>query len=190
MIKKYLIDIILKLELYKIFFFKKLFGISYVSYSLTKCFKYNISHILRKYGAKIGVDNNFIEGIIVDNLYKNGSNIAFKNLIVGNNTYIGKGVFFDLAEQIVIEDSVVIGAKATFLTHWDVGNRAMSRYYKRKTGKIVIKNSSWIGANVTILQGVTIGEFAVVAAGSVVLEDVPPYSLYAGNPAKFKKKIK
>ncbi len=51
-------------------------------------------------------------------------------------------------------------------------------------GKIIIEDEVWIGANVTILSGITIGKGAIVAAGSVVTKDVPPYSIVGGNPAK------
>ena len=55
---------------------------------------------------------------------------------------------------------------------------------------ITIGNDVWIGGHSTILPGVTIGDGAVIAAGSVVTTDVPPRSLVAGNPAKVKKEIK
>ena len=54
---------------------------------------------------------------------------------------------------------------------------------------VVIQDKCWIGFNVIILKGVTIGEGAVVAAGSVVTKDVAPYTLVAGNPARFIKDL-
>lgn len=54
---------------------------------------------------------------------------------------------------------------------------------------IVIGNHVWIGSNATILQGVTIGEWAVVAAGAVVTKDVPPFAVVGGVPAKIIKTI-
>jgi galactoside O-acetyltransferase len=59
-----------------------------------------------------------------------------------------------------------------------------------KRAKICIKDNAWIGFNSIILKGVTIGEGAVVAAGSVVTKDVPPYTLVGGNPAKTIKQLK
>ncbi len=53
----------------------------------------------------------------------------------------------------------------------------------------MIKDKTWIGMNSIILKGVTIGKGSVVAAGSVVTEDVKPYTMVAGNPAKYIKKI-
>ena len=55
--------------------------------------------------------------------------------------------------------------------------------------KIVIKDKAWIGFNSIILKGVTIGEGAIVAAGSVVTKNVPPYTVVGGNPAVFVKKV-
>jgi acetyltransferase-like isoleucine patch superfamily enzyme len=56
------------------------------------------------------------------------------------------------------------------------------------TAPIVIEDESWIGANVVVLAGVTIGKHSIVAAGSVVTKDVPPYSVAVGNPARVLKK--
>ena len=52
-----------------------------------------------------------------------------------------------------------------------------------------IKRGAWVGANATILPGVTVGEYAIVAAGSVVTKDVPDYAVAAGNPAKVIKTL-
>ena len=52
---------------------------------------------------------------------------------------------------------------------------------------IIVKNDVWIGANATLLDGICVGEGAVVAAGAVVTKDVTPYSVVVGNPAVFKK---
>lgn len=59
--------------------------------------------------------------------------------------------------------------------------------YLRTKGPIIVGNDVWIGTRATILSGVTIGDGAVVAAGSVVSKNVPPYAIVAGNPAKFVK---
>ncbi|QFT08590.1 Putative acetyltransferase [Vibrio sp. THAF190c] len=57
-----------------------------------------------------------------------------------------------------------------------------------KQGPIVIENDVWLGASCIILTGVTIGEGAIIAAGSVVTKSVEPYSIVGGNPAKLIKK--
>jgi acetyltransferase-like isoleucine patch superfamily enzyme len=58
------------------------------------------------------------------------------------------------------------------------------RYQPCTTSEIVIGDACWIGANVVITAGVTVGKYSVIAAGSVVTKDVPEYSIVAGNPAR------
>lgn len=58
-----------------------------------------------------------------------------------------------------------------------------------KTAPITIKDGVWLGAHTTVLKGVTIGDRSVVGAGSVVTKDIPADELWAGNPARFIKKI-
>ncbi|MES2140178.1 MAG: sugar O-acetyltransferase [Bacteroidota bacterium] len=106
----------------------------------------------------------------------------------GKNTKIGKNVFinFDCTfldlGGITIEDNVMIAPKVSLLTEGhpvSVSNRRTLT-----TGKIIIKKNAWIGANATILQGVTIGENSIVAAGAVVSKDVPDNTIVGGIPAK------
>jgi len=176
-------------EFVKIIFLQKILGFEYVVKKLFNCNKSNISKILKFYGANIGEKNNFKEGLIIDNANLSSRKNLFSNIKIGNNCYIGKNTFLDLANKITIEDEVVISAKVTILTHEDVGNRVMQKYYKRISAPVKIGKGSWIGANVTILAGVSIAEYCVVAAGSVVKDDIESFSLVAGVPAKVKKMI-
>ena len=106
----------------------------------------------------------------------------------GRNTKIGRGVFinFDCTfldlGGIAIDDSVMLAPKVSLLSEGhpvDVNDRQTLT-----TGSIHIKRNAWIGAQATILQGVTIGENAVVAAGAVVSKDVPANTVVGGVPAK------
>lgn len=63
------------------------------------------------------------------------------------------------------------------------------RHITYTCGKVTIKNNAWLGLNVTICPGVTIGEYAVVAAGAVVTKDVPDYAVVGGVPAKVIKML-
>ncbi len=106
----------------------------------------------------------------------------------GKNTKIGRNVFinFDCTfldlGGIVIEDDVLIAPKVSLLSE---GHPISPKDRKTLTvGKIHIKRNAWIGANATILQGVTIGENSIVAAGAVVSKDVPDNSIVGGIPAK------
>ena len=111
----------------------------------------------------------------------------------GKHTTIGKNVFINHACSfldlggITIEDDVLIGPKVNLITENHPTDPS-----KRKTlvcKPIVIKRNAWIGAAVTILPGITIGENAIVAAGSVVTKDVPSNTIVAGVPAKHVKDI-
>ena len=111
----------------------------------------------------------------------------------GKNTKIGKNVFinFDCTfldlGGITIEDNVMIAPKVSLLSE---GHPIPSgQRHSLVAAKILIKNNAWIGANATILQGVTIGENSVVAAGAVVTNDVPANSIVGGIPAKLIKQI-
>lgn len=110
-----------------------------------------------------------------------------KNLKIGKNVFINIDcVFLDLG-GITIEDNVLIAPKVSLLTEGhplDPENR-LGLVAK----PIHIKKNAWIGAGSTILQGVTIGENAVVAAGSVVSKNVPDNTVVGGIPAKIIKAI-
>lgn len=88
---------------------------------------------------------------------------------------------------IEIGDGVLIGHNVVLATI----NHDLLPQNNRKNhyAPIKIGNHVWIGSNATVLSGVTIGEWAVVAAGAVVTKDVPPYTVVGGVPAKIIKKV-
>lgn len=110
-----------------------------------------------------------------------------KNTRIGKNVFINSDcVFLDLG-GITIEDGVLLAPKVSLLSE---GHPiAVDDRQTLTTGSIHIKKNAWIGANATILQGVTIGENAVVAAGAVVSKDVPANTIVGGIPAKIIKTI-
>ena len=111
-----------------------------------------------------------------------------KNIHVGNNFHADYNcTMLDLAE-IRIGDNCLIGPDVGI---YSAGHRIQleGRIADVYAQSVTIGNDVWIGGHSTILPGVTIGDGAVVAAGSVVTKDVPPRSLVAGNPAEFKKSI-
>lgn len=105
----------------------------------------------------------------------------------GNRVTFGKGVFinhsaiFSASGGIEFEDGVMLapGVKITTINH-DMDQRHSLYTY----GKVTIRKNAWIGMNVTICPGVTIGKYAVVGAGSVVTHDIPDYGVAVGVPAK------
>ena len=105
----------------------------------------------------------------------------------GNRVKFGKGVFINHSAilsssgGIEFEDGSMAapGLRIATINH-DMNERHAIYTY----GKVTVKKNAWIGMNVTICPGVTIGEYAVVAAGAVVTKDVPDYAVVGGVPAK------
>ena len=122
--------------------------------------------------AKIGDNCNICANVLIEN-----------EVTVGNNVTVKSGV--QLWDGITVEDDVFIGPNATFTN--DLFPR--SKNLDWKLSKTIIKKGASIGANATILCGITIGEKAMIGAGSVVTKDVPEGELWVGNPAHFVRKI-
>jgi len=122
--------------------------------------------------AKIGENCNICAHSLIEN-----------DVVIGNNVTIKSGVF--LWDGTRVEDDVFIGPNATFTN--DVMPR--SKIYPDVFSGITLKKGASIGANATILPGITIGCKAMVGAGAVVTKDVPDYAVVAGNPATIKRYI-
>ncbi|WP_119688449.1 acyltransferase [Pseudomonas sp. PGPR81] len=99
-------------------------------------------------------------------------------VIIGDNVTVKSGVF--LWEGTVVEDDVFIGPNATFTND----PLPRSKMYPEQFKGITLRKGCSIGANATLLPGVTVGERAMVGAGAVVTKDVPPFAVVIGNPAK------
>lgn len=122
-------------------------------------------------GAQIGANCNICANVLVEN-----------DVVIGDNVTIKSGV--QLWDGMRIEDNVFIGPNATFTN--DRFPRSKAPYSQLQT---VIKAGAAIGANATILPGLTIGENAMVGAGSVVTKDVQANAIVVGNPAKQVRKL-
>lgn len=96
---------------------------------------------------------------------------------IGNRVTIKCGV--QIWDGLRLEDDVMVGPNATFTN--DLFPRSKKPFELRTT---IVKKGASIGANATILCGITIGEGAMVGAGAVVTKDVPPHALVVGNPAR------
>ena len=102
------------------------------------------------------------------------------DVILGNNVTIKSGV--QLWDGVRIEDNVFIGPNVTFTN--DLVPR--SKVHPRKFEKTIIRHGASVGANATIIAGHTIGEFALIGAGSVVTSDIPANTIWYGNPVRQK----
>jgi acetyltransferase-like isoleucine patch superfamily enzyme len=132
------------------------------------------------YGCSIG-DNSKI-GTFVE---------IQKNAEIGANVKISSHTF--ICEGVRIEDEVFIGHNVSFIN--DKYPRATSKDGELQTEtdweviRTLVKRGATVGTSSTILCGVTIGEGAIVGAGSVVTHDVAPYTVVAGNPARLMRKV-
>ncbi len=119
-----------------------------------------------------------------------GSNIGFncsfgQNCVIGPKVNIGNGVKVQnnvsLYEGVEVEDAVFIGPSAVFT---NVINPRAFIVRREEFKKTLLKKGCSIGANATIICGVTIGEYALIGSGAVVSKDVKPYALMVGVPAR------
>jgi UDP-2-acetamido-3-amino-2,3-dideoxy-glucuronate N-acetyltransferase len=123
------------------------------------------AHVLP--GARIGADCNICDHTFIEN-----------DVVIGDRVTVKCGV--QLWDGLRVEDDVFIGPNATF------ANDPFPRSRRRPAqfAQTVLKKGASIGANATILPGVTIGQHAMVGAGAVVVDSVPPFAVVAGNPAR------
>ena len=105
-----------------------------------------------------------------------------KNIKIGRDVFINSGCHFQDQGGIELGDGVLVGHNVVLATINHDLDPAQNR--KNHYAPIKIGSHVWIGSNATILQGVTIGEWAVVAAGAVVTRDVPENTIVGGVPAK------
>lgn len=114
---------------------------------------------------------------------------SYQNLIdAGKDVFINSGCHFQDQGGIIIEDGSFIGHNVVLATinhDLDPTNNRKNHY-----APITIESHVWIGSNATILPGVTIGEWAVAAAGAVVIKDVLPYTVVGGVPARVLKTVR
>ncbi|WP_296990591.1 acyltransferase [Thalassospira sp. UBA1131] len=126
-------------------------------------------------GALIGKECNICAQTLIEG-----------DVVIGDRVTLKSGV--QLWDGTRIEDDVFIGPNVTFTN--DPYPR--SKEYLEQFSGITIKRNASLGANATLLPGITVGEHAMVGAGSVVTKDVPAHAVVAGNPAKilrYEKKV-
>lgn len=117
-------------------------------------------------------------------------------VIIGDNVSFGNNCHIGIINYLEIQSNVLIGSNVLIIDHnhgiydgSDIHIYPNERILYSK-GPIIIKENVWIGENVSILPGVTIGRNSIIAAGSVVTKNVPDNTIFAGNPAKIIKSLK
>ena len=129
---------------------------------------WHFAHI--RESAVIGKNCNIGKSVYIDTGVKIGDNVKIQN-------------FVSIYKGVEIEDDVFVGPSVVFTN--DMYPRAFIWEEKQVVPTIVKKGSS-IGSNATIICGVTVGEYSMIGAGSVVTRDVPPFGLVFGNPARLR----
>ena len=124
------------------------------------------AHVMER--ASIGVSCNIGESVFIES-----------NVVIGDRCTIKNGV--TVWDLVTLQNDVFVGPQASFTN--DIAPRSFIKAQGRWK-KTLVKNGASIGANATIVCGVTIGEFAFVGAGAVVTRDVEPFTLVVGNPAR------
>lgn len=114
------------------------------------------------------------------------------NIVFHKNSEINDGCYLLAKAKIERGENSTLAYRVTVLTGADPNGpyNSLSELYPPVKAPVIIGKDVWVGANSTILPGVTIGDFSVVAAGSVVTKDVPSGVLVAGVPAEVKKTLK
>ena len=129
---------------------------------------WHFAHVRR--GSKIGSNCNIGKSVYIDIDAEIGNNVKIQN-------------FVSVYKGVTIEDDVFVGPSATFTN--DLYPRAFIWDESHVSSTRICRGAS-IGANATIVCGITVGEYAMIGAGSVVAKDVPPFALMIGNPARLK----
>lgn len=129
----------------------------------TRVWQYSV--ILK--GAHIGKECNICAHTLIEG-----------DVVIGDRVTIKSGVY--IWDGITLEDDVFVGPCAVFTND----KLPRSKIYPEQFSNILIKHNASIGANATLLPGITIGKYAMVGAGAVVTKDVPDFAVVVGNPAK------
>lgn len=120
--------------------------------------------------------------------------LRFLGADISDNVYIGRDLIIvngsgGLIKELVIEENVAISPRVTLVMDINPSPSPLAKIYKKGQSKIEINRGAWICSGAVVLSPVTIGEYSVVAAGAVVVEDVPAYTIVGGVPAKKIKDI-
>tara|TARA_A100001037_G_scaffold261991_1_gene251320 strand:+ start:1274 stop:1786 length:513 start_codon:yes stop_codon:yes gene_type:complete len=129
---------------------------------------WHFSHI--QSGAQIGINCSVGQNVNIAN-----------NVVIGNNVKIQNNV--SVYEGVELEDYVFCGPSMVF-TNIKLPRSEFPQKGSKHYERTLVKKSASIGANATIICGVTIGEYAMIGSGAVVTKDVPAYSLVVGNPGR------
>lgn len=131
-------------------------------------------------GTKVWHFSHIMSNCIIGKNCNLGQNVVVSpEVVLGDNVKVQNNV--SIYTGVICEDDVFLGPSMVFT---NVINPRSAVARKTEYRKTLVKKGATIGANATIVCGISIGEYAFIGAGAVVLKDVPPYALVVGNPAR------
>lgn len=132
-------------------------------------------------GTKIWHFCHIMSGATIGSNCNIGQNVLISpEVVIGNNVKIQNNV--SVYTGVIIEDDAFLGPSMVFTNVINPRSHVNRKHEYKKT---IVKKGASIGANATIVCGITLGKYCFIGAGSVVTRDVPDYALFYGNPAKF-----
>lgn len=186
-------------------FFRKLrFKIAGCAFRKHACVGENITWISRVSCHNAGTKNNVqigSHGFLGCQLYA----LCGGRIMIGSNVYIGSNTSVFAKESVVIGSNVIISNNVLITDNNNHPTDPTARlkmtacdnymtdplwsWALSESKPVIIKDNVWIGRDATILKGVTVGEGSIIALGAIVTNDVPPYCVAAGNPARIVKQL-
>jgi acetyltransferase-like isoleucine patch superfamily enzyme len=161
------------------------YSVYFTIYGLVKYIPPPIGDFLRYLILKL-----FLKRVMFWTSIKDGVTIYFPDRVkIGKNVTINEYVFIDGYGTVKISDNVRIGHRTSIISEdHNYSSKNKPIFKQEKIAEpVIINNDVWIGCDAKILKGVTIGNGAVIGAGSVITKDIPPYSVVVGNPGKIIK---
>lgn len=145
---------------------------------------------LSKSGVSIGNNVSILKNTIIEctGVIRN----LGEGLTIGNNVGIAQNCFIQVRGKVIIGNNVIFGPNVSILSedhNFDNPDLPVSAQGETRKG-VIIKDGVWLGTRAVILDGVTVGANSIVAAGSIVTKDVPPFAIVGGVPARLIKKRK
>ncbi|CAM3992783.1 sugar O-acetyltransferase [Saccharibacillus endophyticus] len=153
----------------------------------------------RRYNAKVNANEGYDMSILTALFHEVGENVYIEsnfrcefgfNISIGSEVYINHDMIILDCNEVKIGNDVYIGPRAGLYA----ANHAEDPFERAEKGvyakPIVLEDRVWLGGDVKIMQGVTIGENSIIGAGSVVTKDIPPNVVAAGNPCKVIRPIR
>ena len=185
-----LLTVFKKILIYNYESISRLFLRHYLSLKFIILYKSTIRKALHIKGQKffkIGRDVSIDSNARID-VYKTKDVIP--QLKIANNVMISFNFTALVTTSLVIDENVLIASNVFITTENHGINPELGPYINQQlvSGDVHIKRNVWIGEKVIILPGVTVGEYSIIGAGSIVTKNIPPYSIACGNPAKVIKK--